>query len=194
MAAANGGASTGAPAIVEEDRATSFGGLVEQAHTLASQFAELGVRAGDRVALVLPKTTEARPTVPGRCLLMCCPTAYMLPDRIAFVDTIPKGNRGKIDYAALRAIVEERKMEIKAEVREYIDATFLTGGNGVSVDDATPLITGGLIDSVGMLGLVRFLERRFGIELLPKEVDADRLDTVDAIAQLIRRKLETAPR
>ena len=85
-------------------------------------------------------------------------------------------------------------MEIKAEVREYIDATFLTGGNGVSVDDATPLITGGLIDSVGMLGLVRFLERRFGIELLPKEVDADRLDTVDAIAQLIRRKLETAPR
>jgi amino acid adenylation domain-containing protein len=32
---------------------------------------------------------------------------YMLPDRIVFMDAIPKGNRGKIDYAALRRIAEE---------------------------------------------------------------------------------------
>ena len=32
---------------------------------------------------------------------------YMLPDRIVFVDAIPKGNHGKIDYAALKRIVEE---------------------------------------------------------------------------------------
>lgn len=32
---------------------------------------------------------------------------YMLPDRILFVDAIPKGNRGKIDYAALKKIAEE---------------------------------------------------------------------------------------
>ncbi len=31
---------------------------------------------------------------------------YMLPDRILFVDAIAKGNRGKIDYLALREIVE----------------------------------------------------------------------------------------
>jgi acyl carrier protein len=85
-------------------------------------------------------------------------------------------------------------VEIKAEVRQYIHANFLIDGNGISINDATPLITGGLVDSIGMFGLVRFIERRFGIEFLPKEVDADRLDTIDAIAQLIQRKLETAPR
>jgi acyl-coenzyme A synthetase/AMP-(fatty) acid ligase len=31
---------------------------------------------------------------------------YMLPDRIHFLDAIPKGNRGKIDYLALQRIAE----------------------------------------------------------------------------------------
>lgn len=32
---------------------------------------------------------------------------YMLPDRVVFIDSIPKGNRGKIDYAALERRAEE---------------------------------------------------------------------------------------
>jgi acyl-coenzyme A synthetase/AMP-(fatty) acid ligase len=32
---------------------------------------------------------------------------YMLPDHIVFLDTIPKGSRGKIDYLALGRIAEE---------------------------------------------------------------------------------------
>ena len=31
---------------------------------------------------------------------------YMLPDRIHFLDAIPKGSRGKIDYLALERIAE----------------------------------------------------------------------------------------
>ncbi|MFZ0957581.1 MAG: amino acid adenylation domain-containing protein [Candidatus Sulfotelmatobacter sp.] len=31
---------------------------------------------------------------------------YMVPDRIVFLDTIPKGNRGKIDYIALSKVAE----------------------------------------------------------------------------------------
>jgi len=32
---------------------------------------------------------------------------YMLPDRVLFVESIPKGNRGKIDYAALKRRAED---------------------------------------------------------------------------------------
>jgi acyl-coenzyme A synthetase/AMP-(fatty) acid ligase len=31
---------------------------------------------------------------------------YMLPDRIVFLDTIPKGSRGKVDYLALKRTAE----------------------------------------------------------------------------------------
>src|SRR4029077_6848095 len=43
----------------EEDRVTSFRELVEQAALLAVQFVEHGVQRQDRIALVMPKTTEA---------------------------------------------------------------------------------------------------------------------------------------
>jgi amino acid adenylation domain-containing protein len=53
-----------APAIVEQDRAgedrvTSFRELFEQAASLAARFVEHGVQKQDRIALVLPKTTDA---------------------------------------------------------------------------------------------------------------------------------------
>ncbi len=49
----------GAPAIVEDDRVTSFGELFEQAASLALRFIEHGIQKQDRIALVLPKTTDA---------------------------------------------------------------------------------------------------------------------------------------
>jgi len=52
-------ASPDAPAIVEDDRVTSFGELLARAESLAAAFAGMGVRRGDRVALILPKTTDA---------------------------------------------------------------------------------------------------------------------------------------
>jgi len=61
---------------------------------------------------------------------------------------------------------------------------------GWPLDDTTPLITGGLIDSIGMVDLIRFIERRFGFQFGPKEVDAHRLDTIEAITLLIQRKLD----
>ncbi len=52
-------ATPDAPAIVEEDRVTSFRELFEQSAALALRFVEHGVQKQDRIALVLPKTTEA---------------------------------------------------------------------------------------------------------------------------------------
>ena len=52
-------ATPDAPAVVEEDRVTSFRELFEQAASLAVRFVEHGIQTQDRIALVLPKTTEA---------------------------------------------------------------------------------------------------------------------------------------
>ncbi len=52
-------ATPDAPAIVEEDRVTTFRELFEQSRSLAARFVEHGIQKQDRIALVLPKTTEA---------------------------------------------------------------------------------------------------------------------------------------
>jgi amino acid adenylation domain-containing protein len=46
-------------AVVEDDRITSFSELFEQAASLALRFVEHGIQKHDRVALVLPKSSEA---------------------------------------------------------------------------------------------------------------------------------------
>ena len=78
-------------------------------------------------------------------------------------------------------------MDYKQEIRGYVAEHFLPGGQGL--EDTTPLISGGLIDSIGMLGLISFMESRFDVEFMPREVDAHTLDNLNLIAALIDRKL-----
>ena len=78
-------------------------------------------------------------------------------------------------------------MDYKQEIRGYVAEHFLPGGQ--RLEETTPLISGGLIDSIGMLGLISFMESRFGVEFMPREVDAHTLDNLNLIAALIDRKL-----
>ena len=83
-------------------------------------------------------------------------------------------------------------MDYKQEIRGYVAEHFLPAGQGL--EDTTPLISGGLIDSIGMLGLISFMESRFGVEFMPREVDAHTLDNLNLIAALIDRKLAAKAR
>ncbi len=80
-------------------------------------------------------------------------------------------------------------MEIKTEVRQYVIENFLSDAPDASLEDSTRLVTSGLIDSIGMIGLVDFIEGRFAIEFMPREIGVHNLDTVDQIEELIRKKL-----
>ena len=78
-------------------------------------------------------------------------------------------------------------MDYKQEIRGYVAEHFLPGGQGL--EDTTPLISGGLIDSIGMLGLISFMESRFGVEFMPRDVDAHTLDNLNLIEALVNGKL-----
>jgi acyl carrier protein len=79
--------------------------------------------------------------------------------------------------------------DIKDTVRTYILDEFLPGESPEALTDSTPLVSGGILDSIATLKLVSFLEEQFRIELAPHETDADHLDTVDRIATLVSSKL-----
>ncbi|MFZ1083348.1 MAG: acyl carrier protein [Terracidiphilus sp.] len=81
-------------------------------------------------------------------------------------------------------------MEIKNEIRAFVAANYLPDTPPEAISDATPLITSGIIDSIGMLGLVDFIESRFAIEFLPREIDVQALDSVQQIEALIQGKLD----
>lgn len=71
----------------------------------------------------------------------------------------------------------------------YILKEFLPGENPNELTDSTPLITGGILDSIGALKLVAFLEEQFGIEIQPHEADVEHLNTISHIVNLVHSKL-----
>ena len=78
--------------------------------------------------------------------------------------------------------------EVKAEVRAYVAAQFLPGESPDSLTDATLLVSDGILDSLGSLKLVSWLEERFGVSIEAHEVDVEHLDTLDLIAELVLSK------
>ena len=78
--------------------------------------------------------------------------------------------------------------DAKGPVKEYILREFLPGEDPNELTDTTPLITGGILDSIATVKLVAFLEERFGITMQAHEVDAEHLDTINDIVNLIKEK------
>jgi acyl carrier protein len=78
--------------------------------------------------------------------------------------------------------------EIKKTLKEYILKEFLPGENPDELTDTTPLITGGIVDSIASLKLVSFIEGRYGFTVQAHEVDAQYLNTITDIAKLILSK------
>ena len=79
--------------------------------------------------------------------------------------------------------------EVKEIIKAYILQEFLPGENPAQLTDSTPLITGGILDSLATIKLVVFLEERFQIQIEAHETMVDYLDTVDQIAELVYSKM-----
>jgi acyl carrier protein len=82
--------------------------------------------------------------------------------------------------------------EIENVVRDYILREFLPGEDPDELAGETPLITGGILDSISTLKLVVFLEERFGVTVEAHEAGVEHLDSVAAIARLIAEKKAAA--
>ncbi|GIK88145.1 MAG: acyl carrier protein [Burkholderiales bacterium] len=77
---------------------------------------------------------------------------------------------------------------IQSAVKEFIMTEFLPGEDPDELTPTTPLVTGGILDSIATMKLVLFMEERYGVRLEAHETDPEHLDTLVDIAALIRAK------
>ncbi len=82
--------------------------------------------------------------------------------------------------------------EITKVVHDFILREFLPGEDPDELSDHTPLISGGILDSITTLKMVTFLEDRFGITIEAYEAGVDNLDSIDQIAALVAKKKNAA--
>jgi acyl carrier protein len=79
-------------------------------------------------------------------------------------------------------------VDIEREVRKFVVEHFLSGRAEKLRDDGSLL--GDVIDSMGVLDLVAYLQARFDITVDDEEVVPSNLDTINNLAAYIARKLE----
>lgn len=77
--------------------------------------------------------------------------------------------------------------DIERETRDFLTSTFLSGrSEQLRNDDA---LLGNVIDSMGVLELVGFLERTFAISVPDEDVVAENLGSINSITTYIVQRL-----
>ncbi len=74
---------------------------------------------------------------------------------------------------------------IEAEVRQFVEARFGAGARQVSAD--THLFREGIVDSIGVLELVKFLEAQYGLTIPPEQMLLENFQSIAAMRDFVRR-------
>lgn len=75
-------------------------------------------------------------------------------------------------------------------IRAYITEELLFGQEEVDLSDDDNLLLSGLLDSLGIMRLVTFLEEEFATDIPPGDVTIDHFLTITHIARYLEARLE----
>ena len=78
---------------------------------------------------------------------------------------------------------------MKEMILEYIKNEYLDEDEveEVQLDESTPLISSGIVDSFSMVSLKRFLEKKYSISIPDEEATPQAFDTVTSIITLVNK-------
>lgn len=78
-------------------------------------------------------------------------------------------------------------MSVQDRVKRFIVENFYVT-DPAEIGDETSLITGGYVDSTGMLEVISFLEAEYGISIADTEMTPENLETIGRISRFVAQK------
>lgn len=84
-------------------------------------------------------------------------------------------------------------LEIICETRAYVIENFLYMRPDFIPADDDSLLGQGIIDSMGVMELVQFLEQEFGVTVSDDEITEEHFGTLAAIGRYVASKLPASP-
>jgi amino acid adenylation domain-containing protein len=164
---------------VQEAAAFLVNGEEESAHIEAAVIARPGSQ---------PTSAELRVHV-SRVL----PT-YAVPERVAVVADFPRTGSGKMSRKDLPAIVSQNESALPGAARtagdpvaNFIQTELLSGRNEVAFTEDLDLLDSGLMDSIGVIRLVSFIEETYKIQIPNDEFVSENFTSLKSIHSLVAR-------
>ena len=84
----------------------------------------------------------------------------------------------------------EAGVDVRGEVRAFIEREFLYMHPDVELKDGDQLLALGVIDSLGFVELVDEVQSRYGIVVEDIEITEENFGSIDAISAFVGRKQE----
>lgn len=81
--------------------------------------------------------------------------------------------------------------EIEVELREFLRENFFIDQEVALLSSSQSLTGTGVVDSTGVLEIIMFLERRFGLSIPDEDMTPENLDTLENITRYVEATLET---
>lgn len=78
--------------------------------------------------------------------------------------------------------------EIKVVAKQYL-GEFIPAKRLAAITDSTPLVTGGILDSITLVELAASLEDHYGIKFQNHEMSVDYFDSLTDIASVVQAKI-----
>ena len=82
---------------------------------------------------------------------------------------------------------ETLEVPVHAQVRRYIVENFLYMRPDLQFTDDDPLLGRGIVDSLGVMELIGFIEETFGVDVADGDVTEQHLGSVGAITRYVER-------
>jgi len=73
-------------------------------------------------------------------------------------------------------------------IKHYIQTELVKDKKQANLSDSDSLIDSGIIDSLGIMKLIGFLEDKVSIQITDDELTPENFSTVDAIVSLVQKK------
>lgn len=80
-------------------------------------------------------------------------------------------------------------IQVEPEIRDFIAHNLLYSADGFPYADDASLLREGILDSLGVVELVEFAQKHFGIKVDQREVVPENFGSVAQLAAYVRRKL-----
>ncbi len=80
--------------------------------------------------------------------------------------------------------------EITEIVKNFLLDNYLFGYDENDFNEDSSFLEYGVLDSMGIMELLTFIEDRFSIEILDSEVIPENMDSINSVSRMIIRKLE----
>ncbi|MEX2030635.1 MAG: acyl carrier protein [Anaerolineales bacterium] len=79
-------------------------------------------------------------------------------------------------------------MDVSQALEEFIVQNIMVADGDVSLSWEDSLIASGIVDSLGILRLVAFIEEKFSVVVDDTEVVPENFETINAMSSLVQRK------